>query len=105
MPDRSKVMTQIKKDNQALHVGDWTWGWKPPPNKKTFCLESSKIGMRTILEGAKIRLELKEEDKRLYTLKTKLRFTSIQVSIQTWYLQVWDNTTPPFSLNAQRFPF
>jgi len=30
MPDRSKVMTQTKRDTLVLHVGGWAWRWCHP---------------------------------------------------------------------------
>jgi hypothetical protein len=30
MPDRSKVMTQTKRDTLVLQVGGWVWGWPHP---------------------------------------------------------------------------
>ena len=35
MPDRSKVMTQTKRDTLFLQVGGWVWGW-PHPIKNIF---------------------------------------------------------------------
>ena len=36
MPDRSKVMTQTKRDTLVLQVGGWVWGWQPHPIKNIF---------------------------------------------------------------------
>jgi hypothetical protein len=33
MPDRSKVMTQTKRDTLVLQVGGWAWRYKPHPLK------------------------------------------------------------------------
>ena len=35
LPDRSKVMTQTKRDTLILQVGCWMWGWHSHPIKHT----------------------------------------------------------------------
>ena len=44
-PERSKVMTQTKRDTLVLQVGGWEWGWHPHPVKKYLlrCLSHSSI--------------------------------------------------------------
>jgi hypothetical protein len=42
MPDRSKGMTQTKRDTLVLQVGGWTWG-SPHPHKKCFVEKLSKL--------------------------------------------------------------
>jgi len=37
MPDRSKVITQTKRDTLFLCVGGWAWGYQPHPIKNRFC--------------------------------------------------------------------
>ena len=37
MPDRSKVMTQTKRDTLVLRVGGFDVGLTTPPSKKTYC--------------------------------------------------------------------
>ena len=40
-PDRSKVMTQTKRDTLVLQVGGFGMGLTTnPPSKKTYCYES-----------------------------------------------------------------
>jgi hypothetical protein len=34
MSDRSREMTQTKRDTQILQVGGWAWGDTPIPEKK-----------------------------------------------------------------------
>jgi hypothetical protein len=55
MPDGSKVMTQTKRDNLGLQVGDWEWGLATTPNEKRFVekLLKLKTGHRTVLKEAK----------------------------------------------------
>jgi hypothetical protein len=36
MPDRTKVMTQRKRDSLVLQVGGWAWGSHPHPVKLGF---------------------------------------------------------------------
>jgi hypothetical protein len=54
MPDRSKVMTQTKRDALVFQVAGLGVGLITPPHKNVL-LRSSKIGNRTtILEEAKV---------------------------------------------------
>ena len=39
MPDRSRVMTQTKRDTLALEVGGWAWGQQPHPIKKNIVMK------------------------------------------------------------------
>jgi hypothetical protein len=39
MPDRSKEMTQTKRDTLVLQGGGWAWGWRPHPGKKNLRYE------------------------------------------------------------------
>jgi len=36
-PDKSKVMTQTKRDTLVLQVAGWAWGSEPHPIKNIFC--------------------------------------------------------------------
>jgi len=38
--DRSKVITQTKRDNLVLHIGGCAWGLQPHPIKKYVLLKS-----------------------------------------------------------------
>jgi hypothetical protein len=40
MPDRSKVMTQTKRDTLVLQVGGFDVGLTTPPSRNTCCYES-----------------------------------------------------------------
>jgi hypothetical protein len=56
MPDRSKVMTETKRDTLLLQVGGWT-GADNPPHKYYSVEELLKLDagcLRTILEEAKM---------------------------------------------------
>jgi len=39
MSDKSKVMTQTKRDTLILQVGGWVWGSEPHPIKKVYSAE------------------------------------------------------------------
>jgi hypothetical protein len=43
MPDRSKEMTQAKRDTLVLQVGGWAWGCRPHPVKKSYVTKTSKM--------------------------------------------------------------
>jgi hypothetical protein len=54
MPDRSKVMTQTKRDNLVLQVGGWAWGKQPHPIKNVLLRSLYNFKLDTILEEAKV---------------------------------------------------
>jgi hypothetical protein len=48
MPDRSRVMTQTKRDTLVLQVGGWAWGSQPHTVKN---LLLTKVEQKKKLDG------------------------------------------------------